>query len=131
MRNIISSTLLIALLGAIAWSYYDYQNKQQMITDMIQKAEEQARADHQAHYESQLRSEARSKRLDQLRTELTQCQTDAEKSKNNFLNANQRADPRHSGEFTVSRSIIETAEKLVADEKAKCYQIFEAKLRGQ
>lgn len=129
IRKIITATLLLALIGSMAWSYLDYLKQKQLITETIRFAEEQSRSDTQARFESQRRSEENSKRTALLQADLGHCQVAAEKARSDYLNLKQKSTPHKPGEYTVTRSAVDEAEKMLADDKAKCLQTFYTRLQ--
>lgn len=126
IRKIVTAALLLAVIGSVVWSYLDYLKHEQMITDTIRLAKEQSRSDTKASFESQRRIEENSKRLALLQADLSRCQMAAEKARGDYLNLKQKSAPHKPDEYTLTRSVVDEAEKVLADDKAKCLKSFYA-----
>ncbi|MDD2774430.1 MAG: hypothetical protein PHU06_00595 [Gallionella sp.] len=118
--------LLLVLLSSGIWSYgaasyFEYLKQEQVVADMIRSAEEQASINTGTSIELlRRRSEANAK----LQIELTQCQVAAEKAKVNYLNLNQQPMPNQSGEYFVTRTVMDEADKIRQSGMQKCEGMF-------
>jgi hypothetical protein len=120
--------IFIGLFGGVVWSYLDYMKQKQMVTDVIRAAEEQSRNATKAGFESQLRAEENRKLHAVMQADLAQCQQAAEQAKSDYLTLNQKPMPRKPGEFTVTRSVLDEAEKKLLTDRAECLKNFETRL---
>jgi hypothetical protein len=106
--------IVLILLSGGAWIYLDQLNKQElMLAEQSRQALIQARA------------EAKTRFIAQIKEDQTNCQTTAAQAKVDFLTLNQKPVPRKPGEFTITQSVADEAEKLLADASAGCQLTFD------
>ncbi|MFY9259665.1 MAG: hypothetical protein WAO71_04055 [Gallionella sp.] len=126
MTRIIISLLLLVLLSSGIWSYgaasyFEYLQQEQAVADMVRLAEEQASINTGTSVELlRRRSEANAT----LQIELTHCQVAAEKAKIDYLNRNQKPMPNQSGEYFVTRTVMDEADKIRRDGMQRCEEMF-------
>ncbi len=116
MNKKIVAVVLILLTGS-AWGYLGYLDRQQkQEAAQARKVMEQAKAEARARFEAMLRSD------------LSTCQTAAEKAKGDYLALNQKPVPRKPGEFMIPQAVSDKAATKLADDKAACQLTFDTRM---
>jgi hypothetical protein len=127
LKKIVAIVLIV--LAAGTWGYLDYLNKQQIQeAEELRRSMEQARA--QALARAQAAAEAKAKFEATILADLTICKATAEKTKEDFLEANKKPMRRKPGQFTVPAAAQEQADKTLEAANAACQTSYDTRLKS-
>jgi hypothetical protein len=128
MLKKIIAVVLIVLAGG-TWAYLDYLNKQELLAaEEIRQSMIQARA--QALARAKAAEEAKAKFEATIMAELTSCKAAAEKTKEDFLEANKKPVRRKPGQFTVPQAAQDEANKAQEVSNAACQSTYDTHLKS-
>lgn len=121
--------IVLIMLAAGTWGYLDYLNKQQIQeAEELRRSMEQARA--QALARAQAAAEAKAKFEATILADLTTCKATAEKTKEDFLEANKKPVRRKRGQFTVPAAAQDEADKTQEAANAACQTNYDKRLKN-
>lgn len=127
LKKIVAVVLIVLASGT--WAYLDYLNKQEIkAAEALRQEMAQARA--QAMARAKAAEEAKSKFEATIIADLNACKAAAIQSKQNFLEANKIPVRRKPGQFTVSQSVQQEADKTLEAAEAACQMAYDARQKN-
>jgi len=124
--------LVLVLLAGGSWLLLDYFNRQEQVgAEQMRQGLVQARAEAQRRSGEDIKNKAQAKAAfeKQILANLASCQAVAEKAQQDYMSLIQQAIPRKRGHSVIPKTVTDEAEKILANAKAECQQIYDTRLK--